>query len=404
MIKTKYFYLSVLMLSPLYLVKISIFHLPTNLHEILMILFILLAAFRVKKDALSAFFHKNKLLWMGIFFLLAGLLASMVYNETYALSMGIITGWFIIPLCFSLACLHFIENTNDIRNIFISLFVSISFVSIISLVLLACGEKTYDGRLQGFYNSPNYLAMFLAPGVFIWFFMRQTGKLSATERITFNIGIVPILLSLHLTYSYASWIGIFLALLFSARIIKKVYLQKTALSAAIILFLSFIFFQLNTQKFSSLATMSDRSSLSSRLMIWKSAGKIIQDNALFGIGSGNFQQKYLEYQRFFMPYLEWAVPHPHNLLLSFWLQSGILGLFGFMVVLIWIFKKIFHMKKKNPREVALFSILLCYYLYTLIHGLIDTTYWKNDLSLIFWLFTFVLIKLDSKDLLERYPI
>jgi len=118
-------------------------------------------------------------------------------------------------------------------------------------------------------------------------------------------------------------------------------------------------------------------------MVWSAAGKILADNWLLGIGPGMFQQYYLEYQKYFpVPYLEWAVPQPHNLFLAFWLQAGILGLIGFIWLIINFFRRLFNffINQKSPLALSLMAIMV----YILAHGLLDTTYWKNDLSLIFW--------------------
>jgi O-antigen ligase len=119
-------------------------------------------------------------------------------------------------------------------------------------------------------------------------------------------------------------------------------------------------------------------------MIWQSAGKILEDNPTWGIGPGNFQEKYLEYQKYYPPYLEWAVPHPHNLYLAFYLYSGILGLAAFLLSIFFWLKKIMAQKKEATVLVALGIIA-----YFLLHGMVDTTYFKNDLAVIFWLAFFL---------------
>jgi O-antigen ligase len=102
-----------------------------------------------------------------------------------------------------------------------------------------------------------------------------------------------------------------------------------------------------------------------------------------GIGPGMFQDYYLKYQSHFpVSYLEWAVPEPHNLFLAFWLETGLLGLAGFIWLLAIFFKKLFLLFKKSNYFATILIMLMGY---ILIHGLADTTYFKNDLSVVFWL-------------------
>jgi O-antigen ligase len=146
--------------------------------------------------------------------------------------------------------------------------------------------------------------------------------------------------------------------------------------------------QFQQDKFQSLITLSERSSFASRMMIWKSAWAIGSDNWILGIGPGRFQETYLSYQRFYPPYLEWAVPQPHNLYLAFWLQTGLLGLIGFIVLLVsWIRYrlKLICDSSQDADANKIRIILLVMILSMLVHGLIDTPYWKNDLSVVFWL-------------------
>ena len=141
--------------------------------------------------------------------------------------------------------------------------------------------------------------------------------------------------------------------------------------------------QLQSQRGTDFTEKFERSSLASRMMIWKVALKIGAEHPFFGIGPGNFQTVYLAYQIHYPPYLEWAVPQPHNIFLAFWLQTGIIGLGGFIVLLfLWARPLIkgFYINK-NPASAGVLGVMF----YMLFHGLIDTPYWKNDLAIIFWL-------------------
>jgi len=186
------------------------------------------------------------------------------------------------------------------------------------------------------------------------------------------------------------------------------------LGLIVLLFFGLIF--LSSNKFNQIINSSDRSSFHSRLMIWSSAGEIIKDNPFFGIGPGTFQETYLSYaDRFSEPYLEWAVPQPHNIFLAFYLQTGLIGFAGFILILFWFFHANYKLSRRSPclpdRQALRKSlpagqaglpvgrqdcggagiisqypnILISLMIYILVHGLVDATYWKNDLSLMFWL-------------------
>jgi O-antigen ligase len=116
-------------------------------------------------------------------------------------------------------------------------------------------------------------------------------------------------------------------------------------------------------------------------MIWEASFKILEDNWFWGVGLGNFQEKYLEYQKYYPPYLEWAVPHPHNLFLAAWLFGGIISFLSFLLIIaLWLRDSVLCEPAKIfwPAWGAL--------LYFIIHGFFDTTFLKNDSALLFWLF------------------
>jgi len=122
---------------------------------------------------------------------------------------------------------------------------------------------------------------------------------------------------------------------------------------------------------------------------------MIADSPVFGIGAGNFQNTYLAYQKYFPPYLEWSVPQPHNLFLAFWLEAGIAGLIGFVVILYYLFlmlAKVIQKKQDLDLAFLFFALFLC----ILLTGLADTTYWKNDLSFLFWIFAFLTLFISHK--------
>ncbi len=117
-----------------------------------------------------------------------------------------------------------------------------------------------------------------------------------------------------------------------------------------------------------------------RLCLWEGARDLLLDKPVLGAGLSGFKELYAK--KYFTCDAE-PLEYPHNWVLNFWTETGFLGLLGFLVVLWVYFKKLtVHLLNPKTRWLALgFSAAMIYWL---IHGLVDVPYFKNDLSLEFW--------------------
>ena len=473
------------LILPFYLIKIYLplparvyrhTPLPTNLLEILLIIFLVINYRLIIKT-------ENRLLKSNIGYLILFSVTSLAIISLFSSFVGVnllpalgaAKSWFIVPIFFFLALNSLfdykpINNNHQFINKqykFITLrstyqiYYLISFIfgglflSLTSLFFVWNKLYTYDNRLSGLFLSPNQLAMSLVPSFlalsiyFLYkseisdtlqnFYSRFIQSLPPTFHflnMSHNIfnKLISILFAsfflieiviLYLTFSYGTWLGIFGAFIFFSIVhrIQHSHLLKcytkpytntvitrprpgdpeetnnlpTLLGSSlkpfsvilIIAFASFLLFfsQFSNPKLQHILNDDYYSSLHSRLMIWQSALKITTDYPIFGIGPSNFQQVYLAYaSRFSEPYIEWAVPQPHNIFLAFSTQLGLFGLSDFILILC-IIGYLFHnqtarqAKNSSPFQILAFS----YFIYFIIHGLIDTPYFKNDLSLIFWI-------------------
>lgn len=377
---------------PIYLLRTEIFDIPSTALELSIYILFAVYFFRNYRIVNWREIISEKMLLIGIILLMAGVVTSTLLSVDVKTSAGILKGWFFDPLLYFIVLAATVKNLSQTENILKILSLSGFAVATVSLFYwlgYLSGGVSYDSRLHAFYTSPNYLAMYLSVPfmIAIWLLLKDKFSIKK-EKYFWLISALVITLPIYLTYSYAAWLAIF------ASVFMLIYLvmpaeNRKALFISVFLILAVLFVsQSGTEKLENLKNLSYRSSANSRIMIWRSALAIGRDNPIFGIGPGNFQQIYLEYQKKFTePYLEWAVPEPHNIFLAFWLETGILGLTGFVMIIIWYFRSgivILKERRSNgAREVAI--ILLAVMVYILIHGLIDTTYWKNDLAVIFWL-------------------
>jgi putative inorganic carbon (hco3(-)) transporter len=261
-----------------------------------------------------------------------------------------------------------------------ALFFSGSVLAFVGLGYWLSSELTYDGRLKIFYNSPNELAMYLS----IMFLVGTVLFLKAREnREKFFIifGLMLILVNLFLTLSFAAWAGAGLSFGVMIILLKPKRFFKIIIATFAILVLAFVS-QAGSKKIHNLLLENGRSSLDSRIQVWKASGLMIKGSPIFGIGPANFQNKYLEYQKYFPPYLEWAVPQPHNMYLAFWLEAGLLGFVGFIGL---IMKFFVDNKKAITSDRLIGALCASLMVYFLIHGSLDTTYWRNDMAVLFWM-------------------
>lgn len=369
---------------PLYMIRVTFWIFPTNLLEILAFTTGIFTLYAQRKTALVKFKNIPKHILVSIALILLATALSIITNNDWKTGLGILKGWFIMPMFFSLALIATINSTNDLEKIYRIIFISSGLVSLISLTYRYLGYVTYDGRLSSFYLSPNHLAMYLAPGFIlgIYFLQNKTGNRF------FMLIFMAITISIYFTYSYGTWIAIFFSY-FILFILKKRFDARYLLFFLILVF-TLVLSQINSPKMQDIFQNFSRSSLASRLTIWNVSLRLLRENPFLGIGPGNFQNFYLSKQPFYPPYLEWAVPQPHNIFLAFWLQTGIIGLIGFSILLYETFKRLYS-NLRTQKNATLVAPIFVFFLYTIEHGMIDTTYWKNDLAYLFWIFTAVSI-------------
>lgn len=324
-------------------------------------------------------------LWAALF--LVGILSAFFLNPHTLSGWGAIKSFYILPVVFSALILVFGETKEWLERFTLAWLLGLLAASVAALSAFSAGWQLYDGRLAGPYLSPNYLAMLVAPGVLLslYFFQSRTERTAQWLSILGLIFILPVLWATH---SYAAWLALCVAVVVFVGIGRlSVRPALLTLLLAVLVVGGFFVQESGSEKFQAILSGSERSSLASRIMIWRSAGQIAADSFPWGIGTGRFQETYLAYQSYFPPYLEWAVPTPHNLYLHFLIEGGVLALIGWLgcvsVIALAALKPQSWSQGSGsiPAVGALGVALLSFYL---VYGLVDTPYMKNDLALAVW--------------------
>jgi O-antigen ligase len=344
-----------------------------------------------KKQPIIDFF-KSYSLPVVLFLIACSVSVLTTQGDTSALhSLGILKSWVIIPIIYFYIFISAARYKRDINLAMYSYLASAVFLSIWGLFQAVTKQYvTIDDRVSGPFESANYLAIYLAPALifasvrFIQTFL-MSGFNPAGRR--WNI------------FERRIFIGISVAIIFMALVLQiKKFFNRILLAILLIIVIGGgMAASLNAEKFQNLTRFDEHTSVATRIEIWQVGFQLIKENPLLGIGLGKYQENYdqraveiLEREP-----LEKTRLHSHNVFMETWLNAGLLGLISFVWLIVLAYFQIFKVKNKEDRFILYAGIAMLTYI--VVHGLIDVTFWKNDLALIFWLIMGVNFSLSKED-------
>ena len=385
-----------LALLPTYLLRTQIFGIPTTWLElgIYVLFFVWVLKSLLKKNlllTLKELYTSYRVLWLVLLVWLLSALLATIMSPDLRLSAGVFKAWWFDALLLSALILTYTRRIKHVQETILSLLVGASIISLYGLIEYIFGfGMQADGLLNAFYKPGNYVALFIVPIIILSFPLLKTGA-TFKKKIMYALLMGICVIALWYTKSFGGFLGLAAGasvLFMFLPGIKLKYIVPTFLLIGVIGILV-----LSTQpKFKNIVNGSERNSLTTRLQIWEISIEVLKQHPIFGVGLGNFQAPYrTQAYKMYQPPLEWEVVKAHNLYLNLWLEVGLLGLltfFGMLLVFAWKIKKL--LQSKSTYELwwlvggtlgALISMLA--------HGLLDTPFFKNDLSILF-LFVFCL--------------
>jgi O-antigen ligase len=325
-----------------------------------------------------------KVVTVGLIGFILGSSVSVMNAGINLQELGALKSWVFFPIIFGVLIFQLFSGVTDRKSALFAWYIGIVVTAAISLAPLSIVHVTYDGRLASYFPSPNHLALFLEPGIlFGLYFFRQSFRTTATWHMAFSaLGLVLIGIALMRTESAGSLVSVLIGLVamiaFSCNLSPSARKIIPIACAACVLW-----FAIPTMlQWKTLETGEIRSSLASRVMIWNASFRILGQHPILGIGLRTFQKEYIASQPEFPLFLEWAVPHPHNLLLAVWLQAGFAGLVGFVLLFAASARIAVLAAKMTDRAVS--ELILALFVVFFTHGLVDVPFFRNDFSLMFF--------------------
>lgn len=385
--------------APFFLFPVELYQFSFPLSEVIILITISawLSRLLIEKLTKSKFVDLNSvkhlhlidilvLIWVILGFL------SIIWSEYRSLAITELRVKFIEPAFFYLILrVVSVKSLSSIRYCLYALISAGTIVSLIGIFQFVQGQGIITAeagalRMASVYGSPNNLALFLGrclPFVFAGLLIASQIRLRIVLLVIMSIMVATVILS-------QSAGALFIGLPASAAIVGLLSLRKRgpfiiiALSAICILGITVA---MQSPRFSRLLDFSSGTNFY-RLRVWESAIDMIQDYPITGIGLDQFLNKFRgEYIR---PdaWQEPNLSHPHNIVLDFWLQLGIGGLFVLVFIQYGFWKSIWqpyriHQNSTNRFQTVLIIGAIGSMTNLITHGLIDNSVYVNDLVYVF---------------------
>jgi O-antigen ligase len=388
-------------LLPTYLIRFSLGPMPmTALEGMILILFVTwFIKLKIKKEKFNSsikILEKKNWFWLILAWLSFAIISLLISPDLRA-AAGIFKAYFFEPALFLFVLINIVKTKKDLDIIFYALGVSALYVSAFAIYQKFTGfaipnpiwQAAETRRVTSFYGFPNAIGLYLAPIIVLyagWIISKfkalnfKIKKILATNFKPLIFQILVIILSLAAVVfarSEGACVGILAGLFFLGLLTKKLR-WPTVIAAVIFVLVVAAVPQLRSYAVEQLTFQNDSGKV--RLIMWRESWQMLRDRLFSGAGLAGYQETFAPYHK--AKHIEIYL-YPHNLFLNFWSELGLGGLIVFLLLLIKFFKD--NIKKFFTPNSALFITLSAAVITILIHGLVDVPYFKNDLSILFWL-------------------
>jgi O-antigen ligase len=363
---------------PLYVVRWHIGPLPTTLLEALIL--ITVGAYAVSLWTEKRLPAARTAYDIPIALLLVAGLIGIVVAPDHLRALGIYRAYLVEAIaCFYIA-VDLLRTREDLRTVLAVAAVGSSVMAagqIASFAIVAAHGQLQLGDAPAFLNTtPNAVAMYLeSPLAFAAAFAVLPSQ--PRER-WLGFGLLSLfLLAIILTLSRAAYLALSVLALVVVLSLQSGRWRLRAvalltLAGAVVIELPFI-----NQRIVDLGH-----SAGLRTSIYEQALRMLAQRPILGAGISGFPIRVAP----FRPPTQTIELYPHDIWLTMWSELGLLGLIAFAVIffgLIWRGVRALSMTSDTYKPLLWGAVgaLVVY----LVHGLFDSPYWKNDLSVEFWL-------------------
>ena len=361
---------------PLYVVRWKDGPVSTTLLEALVLVTVALYLWGRRQEG-TLRFNRTPLDVPILLLLLAGAAAVFVPPDRLH-ALGLYRAYFVEPIAIFYVAVDVLPRPGAVRAVLLGLGIGSSIFAVLNVVAFFVSLASHTFSLSApptaIYTSSPEVSMYLEPplalaaGLIIFADRRRDRWLA--------LGWMAVLvLALALTLSRGAYLAIAaLALVAIATSRARLWIIA-AVSIVVVLLVQVP--QVKERFAGQFDLGGNGTTLGGRLKIFSDTVPILRAHPIFGEGLGGYSYLFRG---------KTLVIYPHDIWLTFWVEVGLLGLVAFAVIffgLIYMGLRAFPQTNGFHRAV-LWGVMGSLVLWG-VHGLFDSPYWKNDMSVEFWI-------------------
>lgn len=372
-------------LAPAYVVRWHVGFFPTTALEAGILLTFAAFAFEsVRNHKLPAW--RSPLTIPTSLLLLAGAISIFVAPSRLA-ALGIYRAYFVEPIVFALVLVTALRTYRQAQIVVLGATSGATVLAVVNSVVTikAFLNHSFNPVLApqlappvAIYTAANAIALYLVPLIALTAAMLVHER-DPRFRAAWGVFVAVASLSVLLTFSRGGWVALAVVAVGLILSLRRRRLWLGALAAGMLLFL---LVPGVAPRIQADLTFGPNQTLDGRTPLWDASLRMLAHRPIFGAGiSGFFDRMKTDAGDY--PNI---LTFPHNIVLNFWSETGLLGVVAFtavFVVVVMVCWRGWRSGVADWRPVHLGVLLAMTAI--LVHGLVDVPYFKNDLAFEFWL-------------------
>jgi putative inorganic carbon (hco3(-)) transporter len=313
-------------------------------------------------------------------FLVAGAISVLAAPSSNA-ALGLYRAYFIEPVLMALVLVTVVRTRRQAYLLLLGFCIGATVLAVANsaVVLREILNHSFNPRLApptAIYPVGNQVALYLVPlvGLGAGIALAEGDRV---QRLLFGLFAAIAATASVLAFSRGGWLGLFAVAVGLALATRRRRLWLGGIAATMV---GLALVPAISHRVTDFFLSSQGRTLDGRTPLWGESVNMLAAHPLFGAGLSGFVQRVAETDG-----VRVYVIDPHNIVLNFWSETGLLGLAAFAAIFILLVRLNWRGSRNSnsewrPLRLGLLLALLAIF----VHGLVDVPYFKNDLSFEFW--------------------